>query len=212
MFKINCVKYDLAKNLLHEADVLLFREHGWPSYFLIRKMDHSLYNHVGLASRHNGENSIWENIEFRGFTGGRTVSLEEMVKQKTGIIDVYRPVPYRIELSYNVTENKVIRKKINCNYKGVTCCMRKLTGMSYGWRRIWWMVQWYIPGLRLFYYTDKIIDDEVENISFPICSSSVPYSFSYNNFDLLKNRADGWMKPGDIALSPYLNYLFTLTV
>ena len=206
---MTCLSFKEAKEHLQEGDVLLFKGRRLFSYF-IKKASHSKYSHVGLASWHNGNIGLWEIIEFRGFKGGRTASLEQIVKDKPGVIDVYRPSPQRIELSFDKYSGEIVTKTLECNYKNVTHRMRQLTGLPYGWLRIWWFLQWYIPFLRLIYNVNKIIEDKVGEIVYPVCSTSVSHSFSFDDFDLLKNRADDWTQPGDIALSTSLNYLFTL--
>ncbi len=203
------IHFDEAKQLLHEGDVLLFKGRHFFSYF-IKRASHSKYSHVGLASWHNGDKGIWEIMEFRGFRGGRTVSLEQIVKQKPGVIDVYRPSPQIISLECDEKTHDIITTTKECNYKNVTHRMRQLTGLPYGWKRIWWFMQWYIPILRLIYNVNDVIEDEVGEIVFPVCSTSVAHAFSFDDFDLIKNRADEWTQPGDIALSTSLNYLFTL--
>jgi len=204
------LSYEVAKDYLEEADILLFRSKSWTSFF-IRQASRSTYSHVGLASWHNGcSNGLWELVEFREFKGGRTTSLERAVQKDSGKIDVYRPSYSRQHLVFNKNTMSVNEEWITIDKKAITLLMRKLTGLPYGWKRIWWFAQWYIPGLRLIYDVNKIMDDTVGEVIYPVCSTAISYAFSYNDFDLLNNRSDEWVQPGDIALSSNLNYMFTL--
>ena len=54
--------------------------------------------------------------------------------------------------------------------------------------------------------------DELEDMVYPVCSTSVSYSFNKSEFDLVKNRSDEWTEPGDIAKSSGINYLFTVVI
>ncbi len=201
--------WKLAKNLLQEADVLLFRDKCWTSYF-IQRYGHTVYNHVALASQHNGVDSMWELIEFHGITGGRTVSLERILNMHISTIDVYRPNPTITNMVFNSDTLSTDKQETKCQYKNITKTMRELTGQAYGWRRIWCLAQWYVPILRMFYNVNDIMDDNQTKLIYPVCSTTVSYAFSHNGYDLLKRRCDNWVQPGDIALSPHLNYLFTL--
>jgi hypothetical protein len=57
---------------------------------------------------------------------------------------------------------------------------------------------------------EDLTSDEIKDIVYPVCSTAVAYSFNKNSFDLIKNRNDSWTKPGDIAESTLLHYLFTM--
>lgn len=202
--------YKDAKLLLQEADVLLFRGNAWYS-FLIQKAGWSEYSHVGMISRHNGPDSDIELVEFHGYKGGgATTNFDNSFPEFSGQIDVYRPVSWYRKQSFNKNTQQVEEETILLDRKAITKTMRSLTGLPYGWRRIWWMTKKQLFGLRLFYNTEDLTSDEIESIIYPVCSTAVAYSFAKNNYDLLKERSDQWMRPGDIANSPLLNYLFTI--
>lgn len=203
-----------AKPLINEGDVLLFRGQSWISK-MISSQTQTAYSHVGIASWVNGDSNtddgLLECVEFREGYGGRAISLHRAVLDNPGIIDVYRPVPYFSELKFN-TETKqtdLIRREFNG--KAVTRIMRKMTGLPYGWRRIFWMIKHKLVFIRLL-NKEHLADDTLKEIIYPVCSTSASYAFSYNDFDLLKNKSNEAMEPGHVAHSPRINYLFTLDI
>ena len=201
--------YSEAKPLIHECDVLLFKGSSFWSK-LIRKFSQSSYSHVGLASWHNGD-GLLELIEFKEWKGGRSVNLGQVVKEYPGEIHVYRPSTFKQVWQYSPTTHHVVKRWIPLEPRKITNTMRKLTGLPYGWKRIWWFTKQKLIGLRLFYNEASIINDAVGEIVYPVCSTAIAYSFAANKFDLLHNRADNWMEPSHIGLSPLLSYVFTLT-
>lgn len=203
--------YTDAKPLIQEADILLFRGKAWYS-FLIEKMTQSEYSHVGLASWHNGDGKILEVLEFHGGRGGGVaVDFDNYIKSQSHQIDVFRPIPKYYRTIFNSETHQFIVVDINLLPKDITQTMRRLTGIPYGWKRIWWFTKFYLPGLRFFYNLQNLTSDEQGPIIYPVCSTSVAYSFTKNCYDLIRNRSDEWTRPGDIAESPLLDYMFTLT-
>ena len=203
------LKYADAKPLIREADVLLFRGNSiWSK--IIRKFTQSPYSHAGLASWHNGSNLL-ELIEFKEWKGGRCVNLQRVVEEYRGQIDVYRPATFKQKWEFYPLNNYVAKRWIPLEPRKITNTMRKLTGLPYGWKRIWWFTKQKLIGLRLFYKESDIINDTVGKIVEPVCSTAVAHSFSTHNFDLVHNRADNWMEPNHIGMSPLLSYVFTLT-
>lgn len=206
-----------ARLLIQEADVLLFRGKGFFSK-LIQRAGESDYSHVALASWYNGSRaaSLLEVTEFREGKGGRTVNLMSAYKThlEQGLIDVYRVNKPLYKTFYNLQTKKVEKVAIDFNAKGVTRYMRNLTGLPYGWQRIWWIAKNKLAGIRWFANVDNIDDDnssiDISKI-YPVCSTAVAACFSKHGYDLTPNRADEFMEPSDIARSALLNYLFTLT-
>ena len=88
--------------------------------------------------------------------------------------------------------------------------MRNLTGIPYGWRRILWLIIRNLPFFRLFSNVANLTSDEQKPIIYPVCSTAIAYCFSKADSDLIHERADEWTEPSDLALSPMLNYLFTI--
>ncbi len=214
--------YKEATSCLQEGDVLLFRGTTLVSK-LIGSMTETPYSHVGVASYVNGNQGIWKCIEFREGSfiagmfnsnaagGGRSINLEHIVKQYSELIDVYRPITIFDRIVFNERSRKTRSYKKKFNGKKVTRIMEKMTGLPYGWRRIWWMIRHKLLFIRWFNnWKDDLSLDELQDIVYPVCSTAVAYAFNINGYDLVHNRSDQWTEPGDIAKSPRLNYLFTL--
>jgi len=206
------IPYQIAKPLIEEGDVLLSRGITYSSW-LLRKAGKSPYTHVGVASWPYGDKSqgVLECVEFREWKGGRSINLERAVIDDPGRIDVYRPVTYSSEWVFDSAKNESILIRKEVNLRGVTNTMRLLSGLPYGWRRIWWLSQHHMVGFRLGIDVEKLRCDTVGDIVYPVCSTAIAYAFNSNGYDLIMNRSDEWTEPSDIALSPRLSYLFTLT-
>ncbi len=217
--------YQKAKPLINEADVLLFRGKGWVSFF-IQKAAESPYSHVGVASwvngRHNTKDGILDCVEFREGKGGRAVNLEIQVNNLPGQIDVYRPIPSVTQWKFCPNPNFIVKQQAevgqepfillrnNLDAKQVTDTMRRMTGLPYGWKRIWWLAKHKMVGFRLFTDVNSLMCDTLEDVVYPVCSTTVAYAFNKAGFDLIHNKCDQWTEPGDIARSARLSYLFTL--
>lgn len=210
LLKKKLIPYHKAYGLIEEGDVLLFRSHSWYSWF-VKSYTNSPYTHVGIASRPNG---LIEIVDFHGSTGGGVShNLAYNVKSQSGEIDVYRPSP--IWTRYILTDNELVerdQKEFSPEVaKKITNTMRTMTGLPYGWKRIWWMAKHKLVGLRIFYDPSDLMNDAIDgDIIYPVCSTAVAYSFSKNGFDLIKNRGDNWTEPAHLSLSTNLNELFTL--
>jgi len=165
---------------------------------------------VGVASRPNG---LIEVVDFHGSTGGGVShNLARIVKNQPGEIDVYRPSPIWTNLTFKDNKVNVEVKEFTPKIaRSITNTMRKMTGLPYGWKRIWWMAKRKLVGLRIFYNPTDLINDELDAIIYPVCSTAVAYAFSKEGFDLIKNKSDNWSEPGHISLSTNLNKLFTIT-
>jgi hypothetical protein len=198
------VPYTLAKRYLRDADILLFYPKPFPSIgWFISKYTRSKYSHVGLASIED-ECSC---VEFREFKGCRNISLEKYLKTE-GKIDVYRAVPRYFtikEVNGEFLETAV--ELTNAKRKNIVNTAKKMVGSSYSFRLIFNMMKYYVPGLRLNDY-DK--DDGIEPTIF-VCSTLVGYAYRKHYMDLVSNYSDNQVTPGDIARSPLIRYVFTLT-
>lgn len=206
------VSYKTAKPLINEADILLFRGRGLISRLIASQSDTN-YSHVALASWSNGdantEDGMLECVEFREGFGGRTVNLEIEAKNNSGIIDVYRPIPRFSNLIYNEKTSEVSYVVKEFNGKAVSRVMRKMTGLPYGWKRIWWIIKNKLVFFRLL-SKDRLMNDKLDAIVYPVCSTAVAHAFNINGYDLLNNKSDCWTEPGHISLSPRIQYLFTI--
>ena len=204
--------YQEARPLIKEGDILLFRGAGWVSYFISRAGE-SPYTHCAVASWINDNNGgILECVEFREGKGGRSVNLSIQVDNLPGQIDVYRPIPSVTHWEYNpISEDPFSLIRQDLDARAVTNTMRKMTGLPYGWKRIWWLFKHKAIVLRLFTDVEGLTADELEDIVYPVCSTALAYCFNKNGYDLIHNKSDQWAEPADIARSARISYLFTLT-
>lgn len=204
------IPYTKARSLIKEADILLYRGDSWYSWF-IKRASRGLYSHIALASWHNGDNGLLETVEFHGYRGGGVVTqMSRLFPKFSGQIDLYRPVDKYQTSIYNKDTHEIKGKEIRLCPKSVTRTMRSLTGMPYGWKRIWWFIKSYAIGSRFFYNLEDLTSDEIRDIIYPVCSTAVAYSFAVNGFDLIHEKSDEWTQPSDIAQSPLTSYLFTI--
>lgn len=200
------IPYDevVKQKLIKEGDVLMFRGTGIISYS-ISKMGMGLHSHAAMASWHD---NMIECVEFREFKGGRSVSLQSQVNRTDCSIDVFRPKRYFPVLQ----ENGQYR---NVWYAGDSASeqMRRMTGLPYGWKRIWLLAKYYVPFIR--WRTKPNFDDKATNGNiYPVCSTAVAASVRIGGYggqvDLCPLKSDPSMTPPDVARSPVLDYVFTL--
>lgn len=207
--KQKILKYSEAHPLINEADILLFKHGGFPSVgWMIGKYSQSPYSHIGLASREGSEIVC---LEFREFIGSRKYPLKQYIEENPRRIDVFR-VCYKItipEYDFGHVHDNNITFTHN-KAKLITDYARTLIGKKYSWYLIFGMVASFIPFVRL---KQKISfgNDEEETLSF-VCSTLVNHTYRRYYTDLVKFLPDAYTKPGDIARSPIINYLFTLDI
>jgi hypothetical protein len=203
------IEWREASKLLKECDILLFRN---KSLFgrLISVGTEGEYSHAALVTQ--SKCGKWEVVEFKEWKGGRVVDLARYIDDYNGSIDVYRCDGSYIRKFYNPNSNDVEACVAFFLPLAITNCMRSLTGLPYGWRRIWWIIKHKFYLLRLFSNQKYLINDMPSNeIIYPVCSTAISHCFNQYGFDLQKHRSDSAMSPNDLARSPILNYLFTLT-
>tara|TARA_A100001515_G_scaffold144387_2_gene148280 strand:- start:293 stop:907 length:615 start_codon:yes stop_codon:yes gene_type:complete len=201
---MNPIKYDQAKELIKEGDILLFRGSGTIG-FLIKRYTGGVHSHVALAHK---DGDVLECVEFREFMGGRSVSLKSQVDNSPLNIDVFRPVK---SIAYEEMDAEGNTKLIEKNYTEETASAMtediiRWTGQPYGWSNIWKMFLRFIPGARLF--QQNINDDEVAKAK--VCSTAVTVALRRNFMDPVPYLADDRVSPADLARSPILQYLFTI--
>lgn len=210
------VTYEEAKLLIREGDVLLFKGASFSSGW-IKWAGSGPYSHVGMASRVIfDEQLIIECVEFREWKGGRTVNLEHYLHKQDGVrIDVYRMSETAQVLRAIVDESKsprvVVVQRFDFQYNGYAAVyeMRKLTGLPYGWKRIWLMASYHIPLLR--FMREPAIEDKSENGKlYPVCSTAVAAAIRRTFVDLVPNLADHEVTPSHLARSTHLHYLFSI--
>jgi hypothetical protein len=202
------IPYTKAEQLIREGDVLLFRKESVFSFF-VRVAGESPYSHVGLASwvfNELGERARLECVEFKEWVGGRAVSLRNYVEQNPGMIDVFTPNLYHMYTVFdcNTLERNAI--KTYFNGRDVTNELRRLTGLPYGWSRIWDIIKRTFLPLTFGEFEDK----KDEELIYPVCSTAIAYCYGKHFADLTHLTPHNRMEPGDIGRSPVLNYLFTL--
>ena len=201
---MNPIKYDQAKELIQEGDILLFRGSGAIG-FLIKRYTGGVHSHVALAHK---DGDVLECVEFREFMGGRSVSLKSQVDSSPLNIDVFRPVK---SISYEEMDAEGNTKLIEKKYTEETASAMtediiRWTGQPYGWSNIWKMFLRFIPGARLF--QQNINDDDVAKAK--VCSTAVTVALRRNFMDPVPYLADDRVSPADLARSPILQYLFTI--
>ena len=212
-------KYNDVKHKIKEGDVLLFRGKSFISK-MIGSSTETPYSHAAVASWVDGgantPDGILECVEFREGSiltrggGGRSVNLHREVIKHSGNIDVYRPDPKFFTYTFDMTIKDFILTEKEFDGKAVTDIMRRMTGLPYGWRRLWWIFKHKLWLYKLFSDRNALISDELEDIVYPVCSTSIAYAFTKTGCDLVNNRSDNWTEPGDLAKSTQLNYLATL--
>lgn len=198
------IKYEEAKSILQEGDILLFRGEGLIS-FLIQRYTGGIHSHVALASKFN---DTWMCVEFREFKGGRSVSLESQVKDNPTNIDVFRPVN---SISYQKMLDDKSIQNIDLVYtkeiaNKMTQDIVKWTGQPYGWKNIFKMFMRFMPGARIF--QQNINDDDVAKAK--VCSTAVTVALRKEFMDPVPYLADERVSPADLARSPIIQYLFTI--
>lgn len=193
-----------AKPLIKEADLLFVDGVNWFTSTFIKWWTKSQYSHVAMASW--SFDSLLEIVEFlpnRG--GGATTSYDNYFPKYSGRVDIYRPDPRYINMTFEPINKIICEEYIELKSKDITNTMRELTGIPYGYYRIWKMFT------ELFSSSVKTLTKTNNSpIIYPVCSTAVAYSFEKNGFILLRHRNYEWLAPGDLAVSPVLNYLFSI--
>ncbi len=203
-------KYSEVESLIREADILLYRGKGISS-FLLKKASRGRHSHAAIASWKYSKNeqgifvpTVLECIEFREWMGGRTVSLRTQIEEYSGTIDVFRP-SRKIQL---FDAERPEGYWVNLNPLEVTNCMRKMTGLPYGWKRIIKLAGHHMLGLRLINTVN--VDDEWVANTYPVCSTAVSRSVRKGYADPVHWLADSHTEPPDLARSSMFSYMYTL--
>lgn len=199
--------YNEAKDLISEADILLFRNPPFPSIgWWIARYTGGIHSHVGMATQVQDD---WHIVEFREFKGARSVNLESQIQENPQGIDVFRvdPVVHKLILTAEKKVSKDYRKFGDSRANKITSEINRMTGKPYGMKLIPEMfMAYFMPFGRL---VKKEMSDDIEPEKF-VCSTAVSYAYRKHYVDLVSFVPDRFTKPADIARSPLLNYLFTL--
>ncbi len=209
----NCIiKYEEAIDYINDGDILLFRGTGIISS-IIQAIGEGYYSHVGMASwtyDKEGNKQSLDCIEFREWIGSRAINLDNYVNDNPGLIDVFRPVPEYTIMKYCCKQRIPVETKIKYDGKKLADEFRLLTGLPYGWGRIFWLAQFHLLGFRLFNWKAGLEDVDSKKEFYPVCSTIVAYLFAKHYTRFLHFRSSDRTEPSDIARSPILNYMFTL--
>jgi hypothetical protein len=205
------ISYSVAKSLIKEADILLFKRGNFPSIgWWIGKYTYSPYSHTGLAT--------WMDcklycLEFREFCGSRIYPIDSYVHEYSGRISVFRAVETAVfpkivydqngpKLSYDTFEfNDDVALKITNEAK-------QLVGQKYSYWTIWQIFKTYIPFVRL---GRKIVKNGESDPKRFVCSTLVTYSYRKNFIDPVPFISDSYTTPGDLARSGLFKKMFEIS-
>lgn len=188
-----------TSKLLKEGDILLFKAPSFPRLgWWIAKYTTSEYSHIGLVHFINNKAYC---IEFKEFIGCRLIPLEDYVKQECDRIDVFRTANH-------VCFSNKVHNFDEKTAKIITNNAKIFIGKKYNWGLIFYIAMHYIPIVRLFI---NVMSPENKEVKSFICSSFIAYLWRKHFVDLVVNLDDGYTKPGDIARSPLLEKLYTLS-
>jgi len=198
------VKYQKAREVIQEGDILLFRGVSLISRF-IRKFGGGEHSHVAIAS---WSGDILECIEFREFKGGRIVNMQVVVDRTDDkTIDVFRISPTLVKLRYN--GESVTTQIIKWTPRLATNIMRRNAGLPYGWKTIILMAR--KKGFLHRLFCKPVTDDELVATSYPVCSTAIVSAVRQVFIDLVPFLPDFYVEPPDLARCPLLNYILTIT-
>jgi hypothetical protein len=187
------------QNYLKEGDILLFKSPSFPKLgWWVAKYTLSDYSHIGLVHFIDKEAYC---LEFKEFVGCRVYKLSDYILQECDRIDVFRTARHVCFTNsvHNFTEETA---------KNITYEAHKFIGKKYNWSLIFYISLWYIPIVRLFLNS---LSMDRDNASSFICSSFIAFLWRKHFVDLVSNLDDDHTKPGDIARSPLLEKLYTLS-
>jgi hypothetical protein len=199
--------FNTAKRFINDGDVLLFRGSGLGSK-LIKIASRGPYSHAGLVYR---DNNILKTAEFREWKGCLSQGLYGQVLKYPNQIDVFR-ISKKAEVFSltNEVQPAVISDWISYKPQKAVGFILELSGLPYGWKRIWYMSLQFVPILRLFFkpsFKDRSEDKDL----YPVCSTVVASAIRKAFVDLVPNLSDYEVTPSDLARSPLMHYLCTLT-
>lgn len=203
--------YEEAEKHILEGYVLLFRGTSIIARF-IQSYGRSKYSHVGLASWSNGgSDPVLECLEFREFIGSRSVNLKVYSQQHPGCIDVFAPAYIACTQYFDPKEKYVDVKQRKFNGKTITRDFRRHIGKPYSYYQILNIVWYHTPILRFLVNEETFMDDTDDELNMAICSSAVAHFYSKHYADLVRFKSSAHTEPADIARSPLLSYLFTIS-
>lgn len=201
-----------ALMLIEDGDVLLFRG-KYPWSWAIQRAGRGNHSHVGVAGVEDGTVMI---AEFRGFHGGRVVTLASQLDKFPGRVDVFRPKS-RVEAVY-YDRGKVRSISMDTRPEAVYAEMRSMAGQAYGWVNLGMAALRRLPGLRVV--APVVTDDADVSKHPPYCSQAVSLAWMRTHQLRLEGvgtvvidpvpRLPHWLtEPCDLSRSRLFDYLFT---
>jgi len=181
------VRYEDARRLLRDGDLLLFRKPG-----IISSFGRGIHSHAAKIAWWDDEPFCLEVLQFGG---GRAVTLSSQVKQSPGRYDVYEVNPENRWKDYD-----------RC---GSTRFMRRLCGCRYGYVNLAYAALLHMPLVRCFLRAET--EDRAVDRRPPFCSHACAMADRIGGkVDPVMNLSDRLTEPADLARSPFYRYRFTL--
>lgn len=196
----------MYEKYVKDADILLFKAPFFPKIgWFIAKLSFSKYSHVGIAKIELGELYC---IEFREFKRSRKYKVSDYLKEGAEI-DVFRISPSIKQLKFDPDKDIVIIERHVFDQNVVNRLLyhaEAMVGRKYNWSSIKNMVFTLLPFIRIF-SSPNVVDETTRNY---VCSTFVSYLIRRYYVDPCQFLPDSYTKPGDLARSNIINYLFTL--
>lgn len=185
--------YSSKRSNIRTGDVLLFRGKGAVSGF-IRRATRSKYSHAGIALWVQERLMVAESKELHGV---RLVPLSSALGLKQQV-DVYRVMP-SFDVDYGLVYDSALGR----------------LGQPYGWltilkhavawvtvvlpQRLLGKIPW-VGGFleKLHTYSEDDLEDPGKAL---VCSAFVAWCYRKGGLDLVRNLADAYTTPGDLARS-----------
>jgi hypothetical protein len=185
-------KYDLeARKQIQDGDVLMYSGRRWVS-LLIRFFTWSRFSHAGIVVRWNDRLMVMESIWPMVILNPISYSLGRY----KGGVDHYScneeeiPPENRLDADRRLKMIKFAQKELGRPYS-----LRKLISFLFG----------------VFFKRKTTEEDRLKRYETEFtCSEYVARVYNYIGLDLMKDRADRFTTPKNIANSRYLKYLWTL--
>jgi len=199
--------YDAVRDDIPHGAVLLFRPDrvSWRSFrwlwgIPIARLGRSEYCHAGMVERRSFEGRVPVCLEVLEGPGGRENVLSDVVDAHyPGQIDVYK-VCEAVGWPGAYTPEGRGQRMVNR--------MRQLVALPYGWWDMFRIVLRHVPFLRLVLKTPT--DDDNGRVQPCVCSGAVAKAVEAGGLDLVARLPASFVQPGDLARSPFLDYLCTL--
>ena len=175
---------------IRPADLLLFRGHGLVSK-LIKWAGRTEHSHAAKVDRFDSQLFV---AEVREFIGGRLVTLASQVEKHPGCIDVFQA---------NCANLTSFEREESARY------MRQYAGCDYGYLSVLKASLLHLPLIRCLVTPDT--NDAAASTYPPFCSEACSRADrAGGGYDPVHNLADHITEPGDLARSPFYQYMFTL--